>query len=372
MRNILIYRHQLFKPSEVFISSQAGALRRFRPVYIGRESSPPPSPGVKLVTLNDADRCSFIRHVMLRDPGPLVKRVRAYSPALIHAHFGVEGLYALGIARRLNVPLITTFHGFDATITKGSLLRSCKPSWIHYALFRKQLTRHGDLFICVSDYILERVIAAGFPEKRVVRHYIGIDTDAIRPAEKQDTSKTIVHVARLVENKGTWYLIKAFRLISETHPEAKLLIIGDGPLRSSLEKIVHSYQLSGRVRFLGTCSNKEVLKMISDSTVFSLPSVTLTSGIQEGFGMVILEASAAGVPTVATMSGGIPEVVQDGITGYLVPERDVDALAERISHLLGNPRLCEKMGHAARQMAVDKFNLKKQTALLEELYETVF
>ncbi|MGH8582439.1 MAG: glycosyltransferase [Gammaproteobacteria bacterium] len=371
MRDALIYRHQLFKPSETFITCQAGALRRFRPVYAGRLALGEPPLGSRVATLQGANRLTVARQVLLRDPRPLHHRTRGYGPALIHAHFGVEGLYALGLAKRLKVPLVTTFHGFDATTTRLALLRSRKPAWIHYALFGRRLARHGDLFVCVSDAIRERVLAAGFPERRVVRHYIGIDTDALRPATAPAARKSIVHVARLVEKKGTRYLIEAFARVVKSDPDVELLIIGDGPLGRGLKALARSKISGDRIQFLGTQANAVVLNRLSKAAVFCLPSVTASSGDLEGLPISILEAAAMGVPVVATLHSGIPEAVRDGESGYLVPERDVGALAERLSHLLANDGLRQAMGQAARRLVEEKFNLQCQTAALEDLYESL-
>jgi glycosyltransferase involved in cell wall biosynthesis len=282
----------------------------------------------------------------------------------------VEGLYALGLAKRLKVPLVTTFHGFDATTTRLALLRSRKASWIHYALFGRRLARHGDLFVCVSDYIRERVLAAGFPQRRVVRHYIGIDTKALRPATAP-AARSIVHVARLVEKKGTRYLIEAFTRVAKSDPEVELVIIGDGPLGQSLETLARSQLAGDRIRFLGTQANAMVLDRLSKAAVFCLPSVTARSGDLEGLPISILEAAAMGVPVVATLHSGIPEAVRDGENGYLVPERDVGALAERLAHLLANDGLRQAMGQAARRIVEERFNLRRQTAALEDLYESL-
>ncbi|MGH8566838.1 MAG: glycosyltransferase [Gammaproteobacteria bacterium] len=371
MRNVLIYRHQLFTPSETFIACQAGALRRFRPVYAGRLTLGEPPLGSRVATLQGTSRVTIARQALLRDPRPLHARTRGYGPALIHAHFGVEGLYALGLAKRLKVPLVTTFHGFDATTTRLALLRSRKASWIHYALFGRRLIRHGDLFVCVSDYIRERVLAAGFPQRRVVRHYIGIDTDVVRPSATLPTRKTIIHVARLVEKKGTRYLIQAFARLAGRDIDAELVIIGDGPLLPELRSFTAALGLNARVHFLGVMPHATVLEWLGRAALLALPSVTARSGDSEGLGMVLLEAAARAVPVVGTRHGGIPEAVREGETGYLVPERDVEALAERLAHLLANDGLRQAMGQAARRLVEEKFNLQRQTDALEDLYESL-
>jgi len=369
MRNVVVYRHQLFMRSEVFIVQQATALTGFRSIFVGRELYGQPPQGATVRTLAAAGRVAVLRSALLRDPAPYVAAVQDLDPVLVHAHFGVEGVYALGLARRLGRPLVTTFHGFDATRSVGSLLQSRKPSWIHYALGRSRLAAEGDLFICVSDFVRRRVLELGFPEERSITHYIGVDTDAIRPAATSQCEKTVLHVARLVEVKGTHLLIEAFERIAQRDPKARLDIIGDGPLRASLEKLTRSLRLEDRVRFLGEQPHDAVLDRMHGAATVCLPSLTTRSGQVEGLGMVLLEAAAAGKPVVATRHGGIPECVVDGETGFLVAERDTAALADRLLTLLSDPPLRERMGQAARRRVAREFDLRRQTANLEKLYQ---
>ena len=135
---------------------------------------------------------------------------------------------------KLDIPLVTTFHGFDATTSVNSLIRSRAPSWINYALFRNQLAKHGNLFICVSDYIRQKVIQLGFPEERTCVHYMGIDTQAVQARDPSLETRTLLHVARLVEKKGTEYLIRAFSEVARKDSDVQLIIIGDGPLKLRL------------------------------------------------------------------------------------------------------------------------------------------
>jgi glycosyltransferase involved in cell wall biosynthesis len=369
--NILIYRHQLFKPSEVFILQQAESLKEFNPIYVGRQVFGNYKEGTKVITLEDENKLDVMKNILFRNPIPYVKKVKRFNPTLIHAHFGVEGVYAMELAKALKIPLVTTFHGFDATTSTKNLLLSKKPSWINYVLFRKQLAKRGDIFICVSNYIRERVVKMGFSEDRTITHYIGIDTHTIKPIKEKIDVPYILHVARLVEKKGTKYLIRAFSLVLQKHKDAELVIIGDGPLRSELETLTKSLNVENKVHFMGIQPHSVVMEWMKKAKIFCLPSVTARSGDSEGLGMVLLEAAALGVPCVATDHGGIPEAVIDGETGYLVPERAVGELAERLSYLLENETVRDKMGRAARIMVERRFNLQCQTQKLEEIYKSL-
>lgn len=366
--NVVIYRHQLFLPSEVFITQQAGAMQRYAPVFAGRSVLGTPPEGYAVASLDGMGTMQRVSQVLFRDPAMLAEELRPFRPALIHAHFGVEGVYALPLAKRLGIPLVTTFHGFDATTTKMALLRSRKPSWINYALLRRQLMEEGSLFVCVSDYIRRQVLKLGFPEERTVTHYIGIDVDHIQPPQAPPEGNVVLHVARLVEKKGTRYLIQAFARVLKDVPEAELVILGDGPLRHELETQAQQLGIGNRVRFLGVQPHEEVMRWMGKSKIFTLPSVTARSGDAEGLGMVHLEAGAMQVPVVATWHNGFPEVFENEGNGYLVPERDADALAQRLVCLLKDEALCRQMGAEARRVVEQKFNIINQTAKLEALY----
>ncbi len=367
--NIIIYRNQLFKISESFITNQAESLQGFTPIYMGRKTFGQAPDNVRVVSMDNASKVKNINYVLFRNTDYFKEKVVKFNPKLIHAHFGVEGVYAMNLAKQLKIPLITTFHGFDATTSNNALLFSKKPAWINYLLYRKKLAQNGDLFICVSNFIREKVLALGFPEDRTITHYIGIDINIGRTVVEKENNKTILHVARLTEKKGTKYLIDAFAIIHKKIKEIKLIIIGTGDLENELKEQVKKLNLDKDVVFLGAQIHSKVLEWMQKVDVFCLPSVTADSGDAEGLGMVFLEAALYEVPTVATMHGGIPEVVIDGETGYLVPEKNSEKLAEKLLLLLNNEKLRKEMGSQARKMVENKFDIKKQTERLEEIYK---
>jgi glycosyltransferase involved in cell wall biosynthesis len=372
-REVAVFRHNLFKVSEPFIAQQAQGLRRYRPVYLGRLRCGDPPPGAECLALQDlAPRWPLPLagwQILTRDTRPYRRLLGSRRPSLIHAHFGVGGVYALPLARRLGIPLVTTFHGFDATLATPAML--CSPEWAQYRLLRGRLARQGDLFLCVSSFIRDRLLAMGFPEARTRVHYIGVDCEAIRARDPGEETATILHVARLVEVKGTEYLIRAFAQVATRLPECRLVIIGDGPRRRRLEALAGSLALGERVRFLGAQSHAEVLQWMRKAAVLALPSVRTATGRVEGLGMVSLEAAASGVPAIGSRLGGIPEAVIDGRTGFLVPERDVDALARKLLDLLEDSAERHRMGGEARAHVERNFDLRRQTEALESLYDAV-
>lgn len=374
MNLVAIYRHHLFKRSESFIHTQALKVPRHDKLFVGRDCVGDVPAGAQTVLLSHTrvrSKLRRIHQVITRDPVPFCKLLHGTNTRLIHAHFGVDGVYAQKVAERLDIPLVTTFHGFDATLHTRALLASGKPSLINYVLHRKQLAERGTRFLCVSEFIRDRVLKLGFPAVHTEVHYIGVDTDAIKPSLRRTEVPTVLHVARLVEKKGTSDLISAFAIVLRKIPDAKLLIVGDGPLKSALQAQSNSLGSSLSTSFLGALPNKAVLELMGRSWIFCLPSVTARSADSEGLPIVVLEAGASGLPVVATWHGGIPEAVAHEDTGLLTAERDVDGLASNIVDLLSDAGLRTKMSANSRARIVKQFDLSKQSRVLADIYESV-
>jgi len=367
---VTVYRLQLFKPSEGFIAGQARALPTASPQLVGRSVFGSPDPTLPFWIPPNLKGWSLGRFILTSSPGPFEGAVRAHRAQLIHAHFSIDGLYALPLARRLDCPLITTLHGFDVTTSKEYLLRSGRPALVRYALLQDRLKSAGAHFICVSRYIYDAALRAGFPEDRLSVHYIGINTAEFEPAAPSDSPR-LVHVARLVEKKGTRYVIEAIAHIRRKFPEIRADIIGDGPLRRSLREQAQRLGVDDCICFHGVQPHNRVRAMLKGATALVLPSVTAKSGDSEGLGLVLLEASAAGVPVIGTRHGGIPEAIRENESGLLVPERDSGAIADAIDSLISNPSLRARMGHAARKLACESFDIHTQSSKLEGIYHRV-
>ncbi|MEQ4300136.1 glycosyltransferase [Plantactinospora sp. B6F1] len=344
------------------VPGPAGAARQ---VDRGGVGSPPDS-----VSVADFGRAALLAYTLTRRSAPLRRLLAERGTALLHAHFGVEGVYAAPVARTLGVPLVTTLHGFDVTIPKSRLIASRKPSWMNYVAWRSDLFDTGAVFVCVSAHIRDRAVDWGYPADRLVVLPTGVDVDLIPFAGFVETPR-ILHVARLVEKKGTADLLRAFAVVRRVVPEAELVIVGAGPLRERLDRLARELDVSAAVRFLGARPHAETLDRLGRSRLLCQPSVTAATGDQEGLPTVLLEAAASGRPVVATAHGGIAEAVTDGENGFLVAERDVAALAERLTLLLRDRQLCERFGAAGRRMVVERYNLRRQTDRLESLYRTL-
>jgi glycosyltransferase involved in cell wall biosynthesis len=361
---VVIFRSAVFNASERFIQDQAAALTRWRPLVVGLERKGEVVPRLRdaIVANGVGERVAF--HLRGRG-GRIETELRAAQPALIHAHFGTDGLLVLPLARALGVPLITSLRGYDVTRSDGALLGSGRPIWMRYALGKKRLQRGGALFLAVSDALRKQAIARGYPEARTLTHYNGVDLDRFHRDATPREPGLVLHVGRLVEKKGTRVLIEALARVADM----KLIVIGDGLLRTALDR--QARELGDRVRFLGELPSEEVAQWMRRASVLAAPSLTAADGDAEGLPNVVVEAAASGLPVVGTRHSGIPEAVDEGVTGFLVPEGDAEALAARLAEVLGSESLRREMGVAARRLAERKFSRQMLTARLESIYDEV-
>jgi glycosyltransferase involved in cell wall biosynthesis len=362
MRKVLIFKETLLPPSETFILAQMKALTEYQPLLAGLEPAHPSLSLPHEPILLSPKRSSFsdVRAKLYRRMGtaPLFHRkARRSRPELIHAHFASGGRSALPLARSLGVPLLVTFHGSDVTV-RGQ----------QKDLYR-QLAEQATLFVCVSQFIRNAALKAGFPAEKLIVHYIGIDREAFSPSTKNEAPRGVLFVGRLVEKKGCEYLLRAMQRVQNTHPECRLTIIGDGPLRPQLEALAK--ELNVFCEFLGVRSSAAIRDALQVAKVFCVPSVTAADGDSEGLAIVFAEAQAMGVPVVSTVHGGIPELVIHGSTGLLAPERDAQGLADAISLLLADDELWQKFHRAGPENVEQRFDLRRQTALLEDIYKGV-
>jgi len=363
----LIFRSPLFNPSETFVQAQAAGLHRYQPLVVGMvdKGGAIPELAERLVVATANERLQL----QLGDAGALARRLAAYRPRLVHAHFGTDGLLALPLARALGVPLVTSLRGYDVQRSRAALLRSGRLSWMRYALAQKRLMEEGALFLAVSDALRDRAIARGFPDERTLTHYNGVDLNRFAPSPDPPAARIILHAGRLVEKKGTALLIEVFSRVAKEFPDAKLVIAGDGPLRMSLQR--QAAPLGGQVQFLGAVLRVRIADLMRTAWLLATPSVTARDGDAEGLPNVVVEAAASGVPVVATAHAGIPEAVEDGVSGLIVPENDPAALAAALRRLLGSAELRSAQSAAARRLAKSRFDLRRQSERLEEIYDRV-
>ena len=233
----------------------------------------------------------------------------------------------------------------------------------------RRLIEYSSFVITVTDFARRGLSSMVDPKHRAKIQTIrcGINMEKFSRYLKNEDIFTIVSVAGLYPRKGTHYLIEALALL-KGKIKLKTLIIGDGPERHKLEELAQQRKVNDLIQFVGKTLSHEVNRYLRISDCFVLPCIVTDDGYMDGLPVSLMEAMAAGLPVISTPVAGIPELVINGETGLLVPQRDSEALAEAILALYNNPELCEKLGKCARQKVVEEFNLEKTGKQVAELF----
>lgn len=311
---------------------------------------------------NRIKRQSKIIYHLLRD-----------KPKLMHAHYGPEGYIWLRYKRFFNIPMITTFYGFDV-----NMIIEEDPNWIPKY---KQLFHFGDCFLVEGTHMKKCLIKLGCPANKIIVQHLGIDLNKIKFIPRKipiDNTIKILISGSFREKKGIPYAIEAFGKVKTkcTDLNFSLTIIGDSnktkkdeeEKQKILEKI-KEYHLESCTTMLGYQPYPILIKEFYKNHIFISPSVTAADRDTEGGAPVsIIEASASGMPILSTTHCDIPEIVINNESGYLVPERDVDALAEKLEFLVRNPDIWENMGLVGRRHIEENYDVKKQVQILEKIY----
>jgi len=282
---------------------------------------------------------------------------------VVHCHFGPNGLVGSYLKEcGFCGHLVATFHGSDINTYPKK----------HGIDVYRQLYRSADLVTANTAFTKSRIVANGCPETLirvipvglVVEDYADVDRSSVMP-------DSILTVGRLEEKKGHRYALEAIALVRKEIPTVGYHIAGDGSLAAALKAYAAELGIDDCVRFMGLMDSGQVNKMYATCSVFTLPSVTAASGDMEGQGLVIQEAQMCGMPVVSTLHNGIPDGLLDGTTGFLVPEKDPQSLADRLLVLLKDAALREKMGAAGKIFVAGKYDIEVITAGFMACFEKI-
>jgi colanic acid/amylovoran biosynthesis glycosyltransferase len=283
---------------------------------------------------------------------------------IVHCQFGTTGLQGqlLRSIGALNGRLVVTFRGLDI---------SQHVKQFGHTVYN-ELFAGGDFFLTNCEYFRRRLIELGCEEQKLLVHASGIDCRRFAFAARcpqPDGSIRLVTVGRLVEKKGIEYSIRAVAKVVAIHSNITYHVIGEGPLRSDLEQLVHRLGVNHVVKLLGPKDQQEIIEILNNSHISIAPSVTAQDGDQDAPVNTLKEAMAMGLPVIATRHGGIPELVEDGVSGFLVPDRDADAIAERLRYLIEHPEVWPRMGQAGRSYVESHYDIEKLNNELVDIYE---
>jgi colanic acid/amylovoran biosynthesis glycosyltransferase len=235
----------------------------------------------------------------------------------------------------------------------------------------EELVRSAEFVVTVTDYSANRLKTA-FPDAsaKIFRVYNGLDLSAFRLANPGLDPLRIVGVGRLIEKKGWSFLVKACALLRAQGKHIECRIVGDGPDEEALRRLIRDRGLEDQVCLTGPLAQKEIAELLRQSSLFVLPAVRDRQGDSDNQPTVLVEALASGLPVVATNIAGIPEIVEQGKSGLLVPEKDASALASAIAQFASDSKSLNAFGKRARQIAKEKFQLETTVKQLRDLFAT--
>lgn len=284
---------------------------------------------------------------------------------IICCQFGYRGVEFIDIFKKqkLKAKFVTCFRGSD-------LSKHIKENPRKY----NELFKIGDLFLPVCNFFRERLISLGCNPRKIKVQHSSIDCKKFsfkaRSLGPNDTIQ-IITVARLTEKKGLEYAIRAIKKLLKKFPRIEYKIVGTGPLQTKLEQLIKELNLQQNIQLIGWACQDKVAALLNEAHIFIHPSITDYKGSQEGIPNALKEAMAQGMPIVSTYHAGIPELVDNDVSGFLVPEKNVSALAKKIAFLIKNPGLWKKIGLAARKKVRDEFSREKTNDQLVEIFQNL-
>lgn len=378
-RRVLVFRRDLLPLSETFVRQQALGLRGWRATLVGHRRVPDgldlTGLGAQLVGAGAGGWLEQLAWGAFRlagwpEPASL-HALRNTGAALVHVHFATDAVSAWPWLRHLDLPVVVTLHGYDITIDpewwaagEGGAAQRDYPDRLRALAGESRVS-----FIAVSEAIRQRAIGAyAIPAGKIKVLHIGVDNSMFTPGPVAIGARApkVLFVGRQVEKKGLPVLILAMRQVQRQLPDAELVVVGDGPLYESSAQMASGLGINAR--FLGAQSNAMVRQLLDEARVLCLPSITAENGDSEGFGLVLLEAQACGVPVVTSAKGGREEGIRHGITGFAFAEGDHAALVGHLLKVLTDDVLATIMGREAVRFVAEHFNLADCTAALERYY----
>ena len=292
----------------------------------------------------------------------LVAVLRKTDARLLHIYFGQIAVHLLPLIRAWKKPSIVSFHGADVTVDMN------KPA---YRGATREMLESVNLVLVRSESLRRAVIDLGCDPKKIEVQHTGIPLEEFPFRERsfpQDGAWRLVQAGRLIEKKGLPITLRAFAVFLDRYPNATMTIAGEGPLLGELQKLARELNIEGRVSFTGFISQEQLREIYYRSHIFLHPSQIGHDGNQEGIPNSMLEAMASGLPVFATQHGGIPEAIENGASGVLVPEHDYETLARTLLSAAKDPTFLSRIARNGADVVRQNFDLRMQAQRLDDIY----
>ncbi|MFI5159030.1 MAG: glycosyltransferase [Sphingobacteriales bacterium] len=282
---------------------------------------------------------------------------------VVFAEYGMVGALVTEACELANVPLIIHFHGADA--------HHRKTVSEYQDLYRKAF-RYASSIIAVSGDMVEALVKLGAPRDKIIKSSCGVDTDKFPKIDISHSNRNFLSIGRFVEKKSPGSVVKAFKLVVQKFPDAKLWMVGQGPLFNETKKLINELALDNSIILTGVLNTEDIKKHIQRSRCFVQHSVTTEDGDMEGTPVTVLEAGSSGLAIVSTLHAGIKDAVINGETGYLVPEHDIEGMGAYMNKMASDVELASSLGLKEAAYIRQNFNIKDRietltTALFQAL-----
>lgn len=279
---------------------------------------------------------------------------------LVFAEYGMVGAMVTEACSLANVPLIIHFHGADVYYKKNIEI---------YADLYKKAFKYGSGFIAVSADMVEKLKELGAPAGKIFNASCGVDTNAFPLLDISNSARNFLAIGRFVEKKSPQSLVRAFKLTVEKFPNAKLWIVGQGPLFHETQKLIGELQLEKEITLTGVLKPEQIKELMKTMRCFVQHSVTAANGDSEGTPVTVLEAASSGLPVVSTRHAGIKEAVVDGVTGFLTDEYDIEGMAEGMIKIAASVELAIELGAAGRMHMIKNYDINARIKLLDSIIQ---
>ncbi len=368
------YCATFLKPEMLHIYRQITALERFRPIVLARKREEAERFPFAPVHLVPRSSTHFLRRFWYRnvlgapwrmsaaETGRLLQILEREQAQLLHIYFGHIAVHLLPLMERWPRPVVVSFHGADVLVDLE------KP---RYRVATQRMLAAARLVLVRSDSLARAVAEIGGVEGKIRVHRTGIPLGEIAFAAREwpeDGGWRFLQAGRLIEKKGFATSLRAFAGFRQEHRAATFTIAGEGPLLEELHALAGELGVAEAIRFSGFLSQKELRAEFSAAHIFLHPSVVGHDGNQEGVPNAMLEAMASGLPVFATRHGGIPEAIEEGVSGVLAAEGDHEALARELLDWTARPEALNTLAQKGAEAVAKKFEQGAQVRALEDFY----
>lgn len=363
--NIAIFSPSQNPYSETFIQAHKHFLNGKVSYYYGSKGRIKLEGSSRLLTKTEQWYFWFIRKIKNYSFGYINEKsvllsLKKQAIDVVLVEYGTHAHNLIKLLKASGLPIVIHFHGYDASVHK--MIKKCDNYKGVFALASR--------VIAVSRKMEQMLLDIGCPKEKLIYNVYGPQPE-FETVVAHYSKKQFIGIGRFTDKKAPYYTIMAFKEVVKKHPDAKLLLAGDGVLLNTCQNLVKQYHLQDQVQFLGVITPEKYRLLLEESLAFVQHSITADNGDMEGTPLAILEASVSGLPVIATNHAGIPDVIEHKKTGLLCNEHDVEGMAHNMLQILDNIEYAQRLGTAGKHQILEHFSMERHINFLQATLESV-